>query len=449
MEKVIKTIIEDNLIKKGETVAVACSGGIDSICLLHFLHSQQKKLGINVVAINVDHSIRNTSSNDTQFVVDYCQKNNIICHKFKVDVPKLAKQQKLGLEETARIARYKIFDNVLDNNLADKIAIAHHQSDQVETVLLNIFRGAGLKGASGMDTKQGKYIRPFLNISKSDILTYAKENNIDYVVDETNFDVDYSRNFLRNEIIPQLKTKWKNVENNILNFANICKQDDEYINSTLNFDDISFEKDLARIPLYKFASAVSVQNRVLKYCFQKLGLSKDIEKRHLTLLRELAQNSKSGTKVNLPNKLRASVEYDELVLAIPKKQKELAKKEFKIGKTEFENIAISIKKETFDGNAETLTCKKNCHYIDADKLPADVLWRARKNGDVFTKFGSGEKKLKDYLIDKKVPQENREQIPMLATGNEIYCVLGYEISDKIKVTDKTKNIYIIKYQKNK
>ena len=442
MESALKTIFEHNMFKKGETIAVAVSGGIDSICLLHFLYSQSKKFGIKIVAVNVDHKIRETSAKDTKFVVEFCKKIDVPCYKFKIDVPTLSKEKKLGIEETARIARYNIFDSVLQNGIADKIAIAHHQSDQVETILLNIFRGSGLKGASGMEAVQGKYVRPFLNTTKTEILNYAKEHNLEYVTDESNFDNEYSRNFLRNEIIPKLKTKWKNVETNIINFANICKQDDEYINSTLNFDDIEFNAQTARIPLYKFVNSISVQNRILRYCFAKLGLSKDVERRHLNILRNLVESSKSGSKINLPNKLRASIEYDELVLSVPKEKAVFIPKDFKTGKTNFENVSITVKKsEKFDPYA------KNCHTIDADKLPQDAKWRARQNGDVFTKFGGGEKKLKDYLIDIKVPNSIRDQIPVLASGKEIYCVLGYEISDKVKVTENTKIAYVIKYEK--
>ena len=441
METVLKTILNDKLINPGETIAVACSGGADSVALLHFLWSKQKKLNINLIAVNVDHSIRQNSRQDSLFVENLCKTLGIVCYKYKVNVPLFAKNNKLSLEEAARICRYEIFDNVIKNKLADKIAVAHHRDDQVETILLNIFRGTGLKGASGMSTSQGRYIRPLLNTTKQDILRYIEDNHLSFVVDETNLNSDYSRNFLRNQIIPQLKQRWKNVDNNIISFANICKQDDEYISSLINFDDIEFTKTSASIPLYKLANSETIQNRIFRYCFSKLNLSKDIEKRHLNILRDLVENGKNGSKINLPNKLRASLEYDMLVLSIPKQSQPVEQKKFKVGKIEFDNFEVSIKKETsFD------LSKTNCHYIDADKLPKGTIWRARENGDVFAKFGSGEKKLKDYMIDKKIPNSKRNQIPVLAKGNEVFCVLGYEISEKVKIDNQTKNIYSITYK---
>lgn len=444
MESAKKTIVESKLFKKGDTVAVATSGGIDSICLLHYLFTNKKEYDINVVAINVDHSIRENSSDDSDFVANFCKNFGITCYKFKVDALALAKEKKLGIEEAARIARYKVFDGLLKKGLANKIAIAHHQSDQAETILLNIFRGTGLKGASGMEEKQENYVRPFLNTSKIEIENYAKENGLEHVEDQTNKDDTYSRNFIRNQVLPLIKTKWKNIEKNLINFANVCRQDDEYILSTISFDDVLIEKNCARIPLYKFVSNTSVQNRLIRYALSKLGLSKDIEKRHLKIIRDLVASGENGSKLSLPNNIKVSLDYDELMIYVPKPKTEFVPKDFKMGKTIFENYVVNIKKTNkFDLQAE------NTHIIDANKLPPDVKWRVRQNGDVFTKFGSGEKKLKDYFIDKKIPNLQRDQIPVLASENEVYCVLGYEISDKVKVTENTKKVYIIKYQKNK
>lgn len=442
MESAIKTIKKYNLIESGDTIAIGVSGGSDSMCLLDFLNKNREKFGIKVLAVNVDHMIRESSKDDTAFVDNFCKEHTIQCLKFKVDVKILANEKKLGIEEAARMARYKIFESIVKNGIANKVAIAHHQSDQAETILLNIFRGAGLKGASGMEPKQGSFIRPFINTTKNEILQYIKDNQLTFVTDETNQNIEYSRNFIRNEIMPKLKTRWKNVENNIINFAAICKQDNEYIDSTISFDDIEIHHDEARIPLYKFASPVAVQNRILRYCFSKLGLSKDIEKRHLTILRNLINSGKSGSKINLPNKLNARLEYDELVLATPKKQKEFVPKDFKTGKTNFENFDVKIKKTS---NFDVKT--PNSHVIDAKLLPNDVKWRVRQNGDIFAKFGSGTKKLKEYFIDKKVPNTMRNKIPVLASGNEIFCILGFEISEKVKATENTKYAYVIQYQK--
>lgn len=444
MESLEKTIKQNKLLRNNEIIAVACSGGMDSICLLHYLNQKKEDYNIDLVAVNIDHCIRPNSAEDTAFVANFCRQNRIRCYKFKVNAVEIAREQKICLEEAARIARYKMFDAVIEKGLADKIAIAHHVQDQAETILLNIFRGAGLTGASGMDVKSGHYIRPLLNTTKEEIYAYVRENYLEYVEDETNNNNEYSRNFLRNDIMPKIRQYWKNVDKNLTNFAKICKQDDNFITEQINFDDLIVEKNMVRIPLTYFIYQDSVTNRILRHAFNKLGLAKDIERKHLDILKGLAKSGENGTKISLPNNLKASLEYDYLTLLVPEKKEKPVPKDFKTGKTEFAGIGtINIKKTSkFDIKDTTQ------HVIDAAKLPKDAKWRTRETGDKFTKFGSGEKKLKDYFIDKKIPNRLRGEIPVLALGKEIYCVLGYEISDKVKVDDNTKMSYVIKLLKN-
>ena len=140
MDNIIKNIRKYNMLKVGDRVAVACSGGKDSMSLLHFLWSHREELGITVVAVNVDHSIRDNSASDSQFVVNYCERNNIKVYTFKVNATKFAEDKKLTLEQGARECRYRVFKSLVQKNLVDKIALAHHLQDQAETILLNIFR---------------------------------------------------------------------------------------------------------------------------------------------------------------------------------------------------------------------------------------------------------------------------------------------------------------------
>lgn len=443
MESALKTIKKDKMFKAGDIVGVACSGGIDSICLLHYLNSIKEDLDIEIVAVNIDHQIRATSAEDTQFVADFCRKNRIRCYKFKVNAVEIAKEEKICLEEAARIARYKAFDGLVEKGYVDKIAVGHHIQDQAETILLNIFRGAGLSGASGMKTVQGHYVRPLLNTTKDEIYTYASINNLDHVEDETNGNSEYSRNFLRNEVMPKIRQHWKNIDNNLVSFSKICKQDDEYIEDQISFDDLILEKNLARIPLYEFAYPESVTNRILRKAFKHLGRLKDIEKKHLELIKNLVASGQNGTKISLPNDIKASLEYDYLTLSVTEKKSKPVPKDFKTGETVFENYGkIKVKK-----SSKYVLGNKNEFVIDAKKLPETAKWRTRELGDVFAKFGSGEKKLKDYFIDIKVPNRLRSEIPVLADGKEIYCVLGYEISDKVKVDETTKMAYVIKLEK--
>lgn len=438
MNNILKTIENKKLIKSGEKIGVAVSGGIDSMCLLDYLNRIKEQLGIELLAINVDHSIREESKEESNFVKEFCKQNNINCHTFKVDAVEFSKENKLTLEEGARICRYNVFNSLLKKNIVDKIAIAHHKQDQVETILLNLVRGSGLKGASGIEYATGRFIRPMLDIDKSEIISYASENNITFMEDESNYDTNFSRNYLRHKVIPEIKNHWPNFENNLINFSKICKQDDAYINSTISYENLIFEDNLVKIPLRMFALDNAITTRLIRKGLQHLNALKDFEQKHLQIVTSLAREGENGTKINLPNKVIASKEYDYLTLFVKSPKKLKSNKPFLVGKQDILGFNADIKK------CKSLNkVKGECLFFDYDKLPKNAVWRTKQSGDIFTKFGGGTKKLKDYFIDKKVPSRIRADLPLLVSGNEILVIFGIEISDKIKIDESTKNICII------
>ncbi len=437
--EVLKLIKEKNLIKPGEVIGVAVSGGVDSMSLLHFLHENKENLDCQVVAITVDHMLRGQNSvGDALFVKNWCKENSILCYKFSTDAGKLAKEKNIGIEQAAREARYSVFENLIKENVVDKIALAHHVSDQAETIFLHILRGAGLNGASGMEyIRDNVFIRPFLKTNKDDIIRYASRNYIEYVEDETNSESEYNRNFLRNIIFPQLKKRWEGFEQNLISFAKSCKEDNDFILSHVNYGGIIQEKNLVKVPNIYFHYQASVINRILFECLEKLGITKDIERKHIELIKELAC-MENGKKINLPNDIIVQKEYD--YITIFKNEKVIVTQEypFSVGKTNFAGLyEINIKR------TKKLETVENGLTIDANLIPKDAVWRTRKNGDVFAKFGSGSKPLKSFFIDRKIPNRLRDLIPVLAVDNEILCVLGIEISDKVKLTENTKTAYIV------
>ena len=251
MENIERTIEQDTLISRGDIIGVGLSGGKDSMALFHYLLGLQEKYDFELVAIHVDHSIRENSGDDARFVMDYCKSLGVRAYKFRVDANKLAKDKNLSIELAAREARYGVFDACIQKGVVDKIALAHHMSDQAETILMRILRGTGIGGAKGMEeSRDGVYIRPMLNTTREAIDAYIDKNGIEYVEDQTNFDNDYARNYLRNEIMPRLKKFWPQAVNSLVSFGKICKEDDEYINSQVYFDALIFDK----IPSLTFES---------------------------------------------------------------------------------------------------------------------------------------------------------------------------------------------------
>ena len=445
MERVLDYIKENNLIKSGEIIGVACSGGRDSICLLHYLNSIKAELDCEVVAVNVDHGIRQTSALDTEFVMQFCKDKGIRAYKFKGEALKVAKEEKLTVEQAARKVRYGVFETVIKKGLVDKIALAHHLNDQAETVLLNIIRGCGLTGAKGMEPVRDEiYIRPMLTTPREEIMSYLDEYSLEYVEDETNKDNSYSRNYIRNIVLPALRKHFGAVDKNIVNFASICKVDDDYISSNINFGGLIQTAETTKIPLSYFYQADAIVNRLLMKVISNYA-KQDIERRHLKMIKEFAIEAKNGNIISLPFKVKVLKEYDYIVIGYIKKKEVFGEYAFRSGKLKIDGYGII--RSTI---SKVLTePKMHQHIIDADRLPTTAKWRFRQEGDVFAPLGlGGSKKLKDYFIDKKIPQRMRDFIPVLAVDNRILAVADVEIADELKVTENTRSYYKINYEKD-
>ena len=197
-----------------QTVGVALSGGGDSMALLHYLLKESKLYNFSIIAINIEHGIRgNDSIKDTEFVINYCKNNGISLLTYSVDCKKYAKENNLSLEQAGRILRYQCFYKAIEENRCDLVATAHHLKDNFESVLFNLFRGTALKGLCGIEQNfENKIIRPFLSVSKAEIEEYLDANQIPYVVDQTNFCTDYTRNDLRLNVIPEIEKIFPNAQ---------------------------------------------------------------------------------------------------------------------------------------------------------------------------------------------------------------------------------------------
>jgi len=414
---------------KNKTVAVAVSGGSDSMALLHFMLSNCKKFGFNIISLNVEHGIRGEASiKDSLFVKNYCKENDIPLLSFSVNAPEYAKENKLSIEQSARFLRYDCFKKAISSGNCDLIATAHHKKDNAETVLLNLFRGTGLKGASGISNFDGTIIRPLLSVSKCQIQEYLKENSIPFVTDESNFSDDVTRNYLRLNVMPLIEKVFPDFESSIFRFSSLAKEEDEFLDSLskqhLEIDDNVIKID-ATIPPVLF-------KRACVMAFKQLGIVKDWEKAHVDSILELCLN-KSGSKVTLPKGVTAINEYGKICF-FTKKASQNTKIPFNTGTFDFLGDTISI------NNVASNVDLRSGFFVDKDKIPPTATIRTKEDGDIFTKFGGGTKSLNDYFTDKKIPQRIRDFIPLIADGNKILAIFGVAVSDLVKVDSKTQTI---------
>lgn len=415
---------------KGDTVAVALSGGSDSMALLYYTLKNAKKYSIKVIALNVEHGIRGEKSiSDTEFVKAYCNKHDIPLICYSVNSLRRAKEEKLSIEQAARVCRYECFNDAISSGKCDKIATAHHLADNAESVLLNVFRGTGIKGVAGITSvRQDKIVRPMLSISKEQITKYIEENDLPFVTDETNLTNDYARNYLRNKIIPEVKNLFPEMEKSIERLSRIAKLEDDYMDKEGD-KIVQNNEDFVQISL---PSHPAILARATLKALKHLGLEKDWESVHVNEVLGLTE-AENGKRINLPKGIIAVKEYDNITF-YKEGQKASEQIKFAKGTTVFGNA--KLKAETVD----TVPDLKQGFYADFDKIPKTAVIRTRADGDVFTKFGGGTKSLGDYLTDKKIPVRERDSLPLVADGNKILIIYGIAVSDAVKVDETTNNI---------
>ena len=275
-----------------------------------------------------------------------------------------------------------------------------------------------------------------LNTSQASILAYLNTNDIPYVEDETNHDDEYNRNYIRNKIMPLIRVRWPGADKLIANFGANCRQDEEYIQSTISKDAILKEDGIARINFNYFVYPEPYVYRLILKALKSIGVTANIETKHLKMIKSMAIEAENGTKISLTNGVSVIKEYNYITFTNRKEKKNNKTYPFTKGKLDISGFGVidTIMTKKFEVD-------KYSHLIDMAKLPKNAVWRFRKDGDVFEKFGGGTKSLSDYFIDKKVPVRVRPIIPVLAVENEIYIIAGVEISKKLKVDKNTKTAY--------
>ncbi len=425
--------VKENILKnvteavKNQKIAVGVSGGVDSMVLLRALIEAKKTADFSFFIVNIEHGIRGEASEkDSKFVCDFAKDNGIDCEVFRVDALGRAKETGETVEESARALRYEVFENILKSGRADKIFLAHHKEDQAETVLMRIIRGTGIKGLSGMQKETRGYVRPLLDVKKEEILDFQKYFDVPFVVDETNFENDKTRNLIRNEILPLMK-KAGDATESLTRLSRIASETEAFL-ETLDLPLID-EKGVVKIDIQK-ALPSYLFKRAVKNAFSRLGVEKDVEERHVNIVVELMEKE-NGASVDMPYGVVVSKEYDKIVFS-KSKQKQDFITQFTTGKVSFFDKTVIIDKTaTSKDGVKTLT-------FDLSKIPGGAVIRTRKDGDVFTKFSGGTKKLNDYFTDKKIPKRERDEIPIVAVDKDVLIVVGVEISDKVKTDEFTK-----------
>lgn len=476
MNHIFETIEKYHMIEAGEKMIAGVSGGADSVCLLYVLKEYQKKVPFELTAVHVEHGIRGMESlEDAAFTEELCARMDVPCYRISVDVQELAKKQGLSVEEAGRRERYRIFEEIRQKEKADRIAVAHNRNDQAETLLWNLARGSGLKGLGGIRPVRERIVRPLLFTDRQEIERILQSAGLSWRTDRTNLEQEYTRNRIRLSLIPQMEQELNAQAGlHMAQAAERLQQVQAYLERMTQAaakQCIAEESDSVELHLKPFSVQdpliqTELLREALTRCRKGAGL-KDIGSVHLEMLLELA-GMDCGKEVHLPG-IRAVRENGIIRFCevdgnchfanreknpepgIPS-ELQTGAQEWKLeipGCQQIGNLKIQTSLAAYDPSLlkEIAEEKKYTKWLSYDTMISDARIRKRKPGDyLVVGENGGRKKLKDYLIDCKVPKDRRDQIWLLADGSHVLWVIGYRISAGAKVTQETKQILKIQIE---
>ncbi len=441
-QKVLKFIKEKTLLEKSDKVLVAFSGGPDSVFLLSVLSKFRKKLGVEIAACHVNHGLRGTSAKeDEEFCRKFSRKIGIEFHLISKNVKKVSERKGISIEEAGREVRYSEFQKLLKKFNYNKIATAHTADDNAETVLLNLIKGTGLKGISGIPVQRGNIVRPVISITKREIVEYLRNNNVKYCLDQTNFDDVFERNFLRNQIIPLLKSRLNNqfVET-LFNSSEIFRNYYDFVQEKIE-EQIKSSTNFNKGELFISLKLVKKLHPALKGEFFKTTIERNFliqpvfnDIKSLNLLVDFQK----GKKVNLSNNLVAVKEREGISIRKDDHISQIKLTEAFIGK---ENLidGVKITLSTQEKKDVVFSPDKSCEFISYDKVKGPIYVRNWQNGDKFIPLGmKGYKKVSDFLTDCGIAASEKKKQLVLINKNCIVWLIGLRIDDRFKINEKTR-----------
>ncbi len=397
--------------KKRHTIVLANSGGPDSMSLLYVLLLLRDELNLEIISAHVNHNIRVESASEEKILKKFCKDNKVIFESMKIK-----KYNSANFHKEARDIRYRFFEKVLKKYNADILMTAHHGDDLIETILMRIVRGSTLKGYSGFSqyAQNDWYtiIRPLIYLSKEEILEFNKKNNIEYVIDKSNFKDEYTRNRYRNHLLPFLHEEDKNVHHKFLKFSRLLEEASTYIDNNILkvMEDVYIDK---KINLKIFNDLdLFVKKEIVIRILDELydDLITDVSDIHVDLIIELGEADRSNASIDLPCGFIATKSYDSLI--IEKKKDE--KKEYKY------ELVNNLVLDDFTFKIVNEEDINNNYVIRLDKKDIDfpLFIRAKKDGDRIELRDLGTKKIKDIFIDSKIPIDKRKNYPVVVDNDD-------------------------------
>ncbi|MCG9131191.1 tRNA lysidine(34) synthetase TilS [Candidatus Poribacteria bacterium] len=471
VQQMHRFIAQHKMIEDGETVLVAVSGGADSLALLYGLHALRSQLNCQLHVAHLNHCLRPDADADADFVRQHAKHLKLPCTIQRMEIPRLAQQWKLSVEAAGRRARYQFYESIATKVDATKVALGHHQDDVAETVLMNLIRGSGATGLKGITpVRDAKFIRPLAGFTRQQIEAFLTSIGVAPKHDTTNTDTRYLRNRIRHELIPQLENNYNpNIKTGLSRTADVLRAESEYLATaarealeTCRIQDLHERVVLDRVAFRQYH--IALQRRMLRQSVSEMsGDMSDLYFAHCEKMLNLIQAEASNALLALPNGLQFRRAYQQLIFERkPVETGNFAYPIVTVGKTSIEvlntQITAELRNTKFpstlalpDGRFEAIFDYEKIRKVFAEPsleaFPLTV--RNRRQGDRFQPYGMrGTKKIKDFLIDAKVPRYERDSIPLLVCGNQILWIIGYTTSDTFKIESDTRQYLYLRYASN-
>ncbi len=457
--KILDTVRKYDMIRPGEKIVVGVSGGPDSMALLYLLYDLRGDLGCKLHVAHLDHKLRGAESKaDAAFVEEHARKLVLPITIEVLDVRKMILPGE-SLEAGARRIRYEFYERVILSTGASKIALGHSADDQAETVMMRLLRGSGAQGLGGIPpVRDSKFIRPLIEVSRSEIDEYLGQLQIKPRQDSSNLSTIYERNKVRLELIPMLERKYRpNIKQILQQTGDILRAEDdllmdlarESMDNCVQFPDAL--KAIIRISDFR-GYHLALQRRMLRLAIEKLtGDLSGFDYDHIRDVLNLALSGATGSVINLPRGLSAEKVYDELILRLGRTETRVGPFDYRVGipgETKIPELGLSVRTmgpEKVHTDKFQSSKDRFREIFDYGKIRGELHLRSRRPGDKFKPLGmSGMKKLKDFFIDEKIPRDLRDRIPILTDAdNSILWVVGYRMDDRFKLTESTKTQIMI------
>ncbi len=468
LDKLRRRVIADDL--RGASMIVAFSGGPDSSALLHSLHTLKDELGLELHAAHLDHGLRPDASDaDAAFAREFAASLGVPIAVEKADTRAVQAERGLSTEAAARAVRYEFLSRLAAERGADCIALGHTRDDQAETVLLNILRGSGLEGLGAMKELSSKEIgsrrvalfRPMLSVSRDEVLAYCAANNLNPRLDESNLSSEFTRNRVRLDLIPKLQEYNPAIQDALARLARLASLDMDFIHQEVERaakDTISVEANGVRVQRERFRRLhPAVGHHLLRYAVRLAkGDMDDLELAHVSWMFGMMSGA-AGKSLDLPGGLRFEVDYYHARISAnaisdsPMPTIYLAPFRIEVpGKTVAGGWEISARLALNDEgfNFGETSDQRLSERFDADALGDAPLVRTRRAGDTFQPLGmKGQKKLKDFMIDARVPRRWRDSVPLVESGGSVAWVVGWRIADWAKVAPDTRRVLEMQFER--